>query len=81
MYFYRLAILKPAVSEIAKQAWEGFMVNGEEVKMVDSVLGVRQGMLCWIVGTIFMDMPLKPNILDDINKDVSLIIVYYQRKW
>jgi DNA polymerase delta subunit 2 len=71
MYFYRLAILKPAVSKIAMEAWEGYRIADEEVKMVDNVLGVRQGMLCWIVGTIFMDMPLKPNILDDISKDVS----------
>ena len=37
---------------------------------VDRVLDVRQGELCWVVGTIYMDMPLKPNILDDISKDV-----------
>ena len=27
------------------------------------------GQLCWVTGTIYMDMPLKPNILDDIVKD------------
>lgn len=37
---------------------------------VDRVLDVRQGELCWVAGTIYMDMPLKPNILDDISKDV-----------
>lgn len=36
---------------------------------VDRVLDVRQGDLCWIVGTVYLDMPLKPNILDDISKD------------
>lgn len=25
--------------------------------------------MCWILGTVYMDMPLKPNILDDITKD------------
>ena len=38
---------------------------------VERVLDVRQGELCWVMGTIYMDMPLKPNILDDISKDVS----------
>ena len=28
-------------------------------------------MLCYIVGTVYMDMPLKPNILEDITKEVK----------
>lgn len=28
------------------------------------------GELCWVTGTVYMDMPLKPNVLDDISKDV-----------
>ncbi|THC96824.1 hypothetical protein EYZ11_003703 [Aspergillus tanneri] len=27
------------------------------------------GELCWVAGTIYMDMPLKPNILDDLTKE------------
>lgn len=42
---------------------------------MDRVLDVRQGELCWVAGTIYMDMPLKPNILDDLTKDVRLAIV------
>ena len=33
------------------------------------MLDVRQGELCWVVGTVYLDMPLKPNILEDISKD------------
>jgi hypothetical protein len=40
--------------------------------MVDRVLDVRQGELCWVVGTVYMEMGLKPNILDDISKEVHL---------
>lgn len=36
---------------------------------MERVLDVRQGELCWVTGTVYMDMPLKPNILDDISKD------------
>jgi DNA polymerase delta subunit 2 len=71
MYFLRLAKLKPAVERIAAEAWDGFQIAGETVERVDRVLDVRQGKLCWVAGTIYMDMPLKPNILDDISKDVS----------
>lgn len=45
-------------------------IAGEKVRHVDRVLDVRQGELCWVTGTVFKDMPLKPNILDDLAKDV-----------
>lgn len=47
-----------------------YQIAGERVRRVDRVLDVRQGDLCWVAGTVYMDMPLKPNILDDISKDV-----------
>jgi hypothetical protein len=40
-------------------------------KLVERVLDVQKDQLCYIVGTIYMDMPLKPNVLEDISKDVS----------
>jgi DNA polymerase delta subunit 2 len=69
MYFLRLAKLKPKVEAIAAEEWEDFEIAGEKAQRVDRVLDVRQGQLCWVAGTIYMDMPLKPNILDDISKD------------
>lgn len=69
MYFLRLAKLRPVVSEVAMAAWSTTVVSGEEIHHVDRVLNVRQGEMCWILGTVYMDMPLKPNILDDITKD------------
>jgi DNA polymerase delta subunit 2 len=69
MYFLRLTKLKPAVEKIAEEAWDGFQIASETVRKVDRVLDVRQGELCWVAGTIYMEMPLKPNILDDISKD------------
>lgn len=49
-------------------------IGDEEAKMVDRALDVRQGELCWIVGTVYIDMGLKPNILDDISKEVYYLI-------
>ncbi|QVM13637.1 hypothetical protein D8B26_008245 [Coccidioides posadasii str. Silveira] len=69
IYFLRLARLKPAVAEIAAAEWEEFTIAGENARRVDRVLDVRQGELCWVVGTVYMDLPLKPNILDDISKE------------
>ncbi|PHH89260.1 hypothetical protein CDD83_6395 [Cordyceps sp. RAO-2017] len=69
MYFLRLNKIKPAVDEAAASAWDGTVIGGEEARRVDRVLDVRQGELCWVSGTVYMDMPLKPNILDDLSKD------------
>ena len=69
MYFARLAQLKPAVESIAAEAWADFEIAGETARKVERVLDVRQGDLCWMIGTCFMEMPLKPNVLDDIGKE------------
>lgn len=57
---------------MAEAAWEGTVIGGETATKVNRVLDVRQGELCWVPGTVYVDMPLKPNILDDVSKDVSL---------
>ncbi len=71
MYFLRLAKIKPAVKKIAEEAWKDTVIGGEEAKYMDRVLDVRQGELCWVAGTVYMDMPLKPDVLEDVTKDVS----------
>ncbi|ROT43230.1 DNA polymerase subunit delta-2 [Sodiomyces alkalinus F11] len=68
-YFLRLVTIKPAVEKIAAETWSGTVIGGETAKKVDRVLDIRQGELCWVSGTVYMDMPLKPNILEDVSKD------------
>ena len=80
MYFLRLAKIKPAVKKIAEEAWKDTVIGGEEAKHMDRVLDVRQGELCWVAGTVYMDMPLKPDVLEDVTKDVSLQNNIY-RSW
>jgi DNA polymerase delta subunit 2 len=69
MYFLRLAKLKPVVEAIATEEWGEFEIAGEKAQRVERVLDVRQGQLCWVAGTIYMEMPMKPNILEDISKE------------
>ena len=38
---------------------------------IPRVLEVEKGKLCFIVGTVYMEMPLKPNVLEDIARDVG----------
>lgn len=75
MYFLRLTKIKPAVEQVAAASWDGTTIGGETASKVDRVLDVRQGELCWVAGTVYMDMALKPNILEDVSKDVSCTLV------
>ncbi|KIW72071.1 hypothetical protein PV04_00292 [Phialophora macrospora] len=81
MYFLRLAKLKPVVEDVAAADWEQFEIAGEKAQRVDRVLDVRQGQLCWVVGTIYMDLPLKPNILEDISKEQLLTLMTLQHTY
>lgn len=38
---------------------------------VPRVLDVVKSKLCWILGTIYIEMPLKPNVLEDLGRDVG----------
>jgi len=31
-----------------------------------------KGKVCWIIGTVYIEMPLKANVLKDLAKDVRL---------
>ncbi|KAJ5108975.1 DNA polymerase alpha/epsilon subunit B [Penicillium angulare] len=69
IYHMRLAGLKPATEKLASDSWEGFTIAGERAFHVRRVLDVRQGQLCWVTGTVYKDMPLKPNILVDLTAE------------
>jgi hypothetical protein len=74
IYFLRLTKIKPAVEEVAVAEWEGLSIGNEKARRVERVLDVRQGELCYVAGTIYVDMPLKPNVMDDVATDVSILL-------
>ena len=39
---------------------------------VKRLLEVKNGELCYVLGTIYVDMPLKPNVLEDLARDVGV---------
>ncbi|CAL1704119.1 unnamed protein product [Somion occarium] len=69
IYFVRLRLLRGFVEEQAKKKWNEVAGNPT---FVPRVLDVEKGQLCFIIGTVYMDMPLKPNVLDDIARDHSI---------
>lgn len=42
-------------------------------RFVPKVLEVVKSQMCYIVGTVYMDMPLKPNAMEDIARDVRYL--------
>ncbi|GAB5589849.1 DNA polymerase delta small subunit Cdc1 [Umbelopsis nana] len=66
IYFIRLTKLRAAALEAARERWSALP---EKTEYVSKVLDIQAGKLCYIVGTVYMDMPLKPNILEDITKE------------
>ena len=37
---------------------------------IPRVLEVSKAKLCYVVGTVYMEMPLKPSVMEDIARDV-----------
>ncbi|KAF9924068.1 hypothetical protein FBU30_005908 [Linnemannia zychae] len=66
LYFVRLVLMRPLVLAQAKHKWASL---DPKAKHVEKVLDVQQGEISILIGTVYMDMKLKPNILDDITKD------------
>lgn len=75
LYFIRLALLKPVLIERASFQWSS------HASQTERVLDVTQGELTWIVGTVYLDMPLKPQVLQDLVSDVNLSAAVPQRSW
>ncbi|KAH9064318.1 DNA polymerase alpha/epsilon subunit B-domain-containing protein [Lactarius vividus] len=69
IYFVRLRLLREFIEKVAAKKWEHFPGSP---KLVPRVLDVLKGTVCFLVGTVYMDMPLKPNVLEDIGRDHSL---------
>ncbi|KAF5387060.1 hypothetical protein D9615_001797 [Tricholomella constricta] len=69
IYFIRLRLLRQYVEERAHKRWSN--VAGDPI-LVPRVLEVVKSRLCYIVGTVYMDMPLKPNVMEDIARDNSI---------
>ncbi|KAJ3328126.1 DNA polymerase delta subunit 2 [Blyttiomyces sp. JEL0837] len=70
LYFTRLNLLRPRVINSAKANWGNRkMATGIVPKHVERILDVCVGDLCYISGTVYVDMPLKPNILDEVSQE------------
>ncbi|EJD53361.1 hypothetical protein AURDEDRAFT_54409 [Auricularia subglabra TFB-10046 SS5] len=71
LYFARLHKLRGDVLKQAKAKWAS--TDGAWSVHVPKVLEVSKGQRSYIVGTLYMEMRLKPNVLDDIGHDHNIV--------
>ncbi|KAK9463409.1 DNA polymerase alpha/epsilon subunit B-domain-containing protein [Lipomyces oligophaga] len=69
IYFMRLALLKPRVCQSAQDAWGDMIVAGQKVQYAPRALDISPGKLCYIVGTIYLEITSKPNILEEVTNE------------
>ena len=73
LYWTRLETLKPLLRANAVTKWN--TNAGRSYPYVDKLLDVEAGQVCIVVGTVYMDMPAKPNILDEVANDVRMLVM------
>ncbi|KAI8921375.1 DNA polymerase alpha/epsilon subunit B-domain-containing protein [Powellomyces hirtus] len=66
IYFCRLNMLRPKAFAAANERWGK---TEAAPPAVPRVLDVKTSQVCYIVGTVYVDMPLKPCILDEVTKE------------
>ena len=64
LYAARLAIMRPMLEGVAKEKW----FDAPQVQLND----LQQNKTCVIIGTVFKQMQLKPNILRELSENVNL---------
>lgn len=76
MYQYRLSVLKERVDKNARWKWgDGTKkIDGQVVKRKEKILDIISGEMCWVSGTVFLDMSNKQNILQDVENGVDDVL-------
>ncbi|KAG9292964.1 hypothetical protein G9A89_016326 [Geosiphon pyriformis] len=73
LYFIRYTQLAPIVLDVARRKWDSIDDGIQSVehgsRYVNKILNVKPGILCFIIGTLYIEMQLKPNILDEVTKE------------
>lgn len=65
MYDYRLAVLRRRALDAARR-------DAPDVPYVERLLDIPPRQVCLVVGTFYAEMRLKPDVLQDIARDLSL---------
>ncbi|GAA6035952.1 hypothetical protein JCM8097_005182 [Rhodosporidiobolus ruineniae] len=81
LYWLRLTELKQRVRERARRRWSELEGVKTPPPYVKKLLEVDNGQLCYVIGTVYVDMPLKPNVLEDLARDHHITAPATRRKY
>ncbi|GMF19443.1 unnamed protein product [[Candida] boidinii] len=70
MYNQRVKSLKSRVMKMAIFKWKNETINDAPVVYTNKILDVKDSTPCYIIGTVFMDMKYKPNILKEVSENM-----------
>ena len=66
LYFVRLLKLKADLVKRSKAKWDSSI---NPPKLCERILEAETGVRCILVGTLYKEMKLKPNILEELNRE------------
>ncbi|RHZ68679.1 hypothetical protein Glove_294g169 [Diversispora epigaea] len=82
LYFVRLMEMRTTVLKSAQEKWETERpANRQELNYVDRILNVKSEEICYIIGTVYIEMQFKPNILEDVTREQCHIIPQSRSKY
>jgi DNA polymerase delta subunit 2 len=67
LYFFRLHTIRQNLLSRVQERWPSLPVC--------KVLGLEEGQLCVVVGTLYKQMQLKPSILEEYSKERSVVLL------
>ena len=70
IYNQRVKSLKSRVMKMASSKWKKETINDVPVVYSNKILDVKNSTPCYIIGTVFMDMKYKPNILKEVSENM-----------
>jgi len=71
IYFCRLKKLYNNVKKACEEKWRKSIDSGK-VEYKSKILDIKQGKLSYVIGTVFLDMSGKPNILKDVSTTLNI---------
>ncbi|ORX57896.1 hypothetical protein BCR36DRAFT_580462 [Piromyces finnis] len=71
IYFCRLKKLFNNVKKACEEKWKS-SIESKKIEYKSKILDIKQGKLCYVIGTVFLDMSEKPNILKDVSTTLNI---------
>ncbi|KAJ1656374.1 DNA polymerase delta small subunit Cdc1 [Dispira simplex] len=75
VYFVRLQELKPVATRTAHRTWlsDGPVLPTGPLRYAPKVMNIVAGEPCFVVGTVYCEQKLRPNVLDDLSKELWVV--------